>query len=110
MKTNLPLPLIEQFRHRFERRLRPELHTHPKYEIICVHDGTCNYMIGDRCHRVAAGNLIIMNGMTGHGPFFRDRLPFIRSIVYLDPYCRGLTTIIVPKISSRLKGIAVSFH
>ncbi|WP_176706731.1 AraC family transcriptional regulator [Paenibacillus hemerocallicola] len=61
-------------------------HTHPQYEIYYFHSGNCDYMLGERIIRLQPGDLIIMNGMTPHGPKVYEPSEYVRTMFSFDPY------------------------
>ncbi|MDF2724079.1 MAG: AraC family transcriptional regulator [Paenibacillus sp.] len=61
-------------------------HTHPQYEIYYFHNGDCDYMLGERTIRLAPGDLIIMDGMTIHGPTVYEPSRYVRTMFSFDPY------------------------
>lgn len=61
-------------------------HTHPQYEIYYFHSGSCDYMMGERIIRLEPGDLIIMNGMTQHGPRVYEPSEYVRTMFSFDPY------------------------
>lgn len=61
-------------------------HTHPQYEIYYFHSGDCDYTLGQRTIRLAPGDLIIMNGMTPHGPSVCGPSEYVRTMLSFDPY------------------------
>ncbi|MDF2718697.1 MAG: AraC family transcriptional regulator [Paenibacillus sp.] len=78
-------PLVEKFVYRYDRRAPPELHAHPKYELLYIHGGGYNYVIGASMFDVGPGDLIVMNGITPHGPLFDERPSCIRTGISFYP-------------------------
>jgi len=61
-------------------------HTHPQYEIYYFHSGCCDYVLGERIIRLQPGDLIILNGMTSHGPKVYEPNEYVRTMFSFDPY------------------------
>ncbi|MFC6228280.1 AraC family transcriptional regulator [Paenibacillus allorhizosphaerae] len=61
------------------------LHTHPRYEILYFHSGSCSYVLGDRVIPLQPGDLIIMNGMTQHCPKVDRSSEYVRTMFSFDP-------------------------
>ncbi|MBD2862185.1 helix-turn-helix transcriptional regulator [Paenibacillus oceani] len=59
---------LDVFAYRSDYKMPSKFHSHPEYEIYYVHDGGCTYLIGETFYELAPGDLIIMNGMSQHGP------------------------------------------
>lgn len=74
--------LIDIFAYRCHWKMRPRFHTHSEYEIYYFHSGECQYRIGDDCLDLSPGDLIIMNGMSRHGPIMKESC--IRTMVRFD--------------------------
>jgi AraC-like DNA-binding protein len=61
--------------------------SHANYEIFYFHEGRGNYLIGDKIHVLAAGDLIIMHGMTLHCPNAKndEHFKYVRSLLNFEP-------------------------
>ncbi|MEF3305272.1 helix-turn-helix transcriptional regulator [Paenibacillus sp. GYB003] len=60
--------LLDIFAYRTDYIMPSKFHSHPEYEIYYVHGGGCTYLIGETFIDLAPGDLVIMNGMSQHGP------------------------------------------
>ncbi|RKN85787.1 AraC family transcriptional regulator [Paenibacillus ginsengarvi] len=60
--------LLDIFAYRKDYKMASRFHSHPEYEIYYVHDGGCTYLVGETFLELAPGDLLIMNGMSQHGP------------------------------------------
>ncbi|TMV52850.1 helix-turn-helix domain-containing protein [Paenibacillus mesophilus] len=78
-------PLVEKFVYRYDRRAPPDFQGHPKYELLYVHEGGYGYVIGASMFDVTAGDLLVMNGITPHGPIFREKSGCVRTGVAFYP-------------------------
>ncbi|WP_409345168.1 AraC family transcriptional regulator [Paenibacillus sp. MBLB4367] len=67
-----PQSIIEFFAYRMADRIVRFLHSHPEYELIYIHSGWCNYFVGVHSFTLTEGDLIIMNGLSLHGPMMKD--------------------------------------
>jgi AraC-like DNA-binding protein len=74
-----------RFGYRIDTIVDPVFHSHPRYEVYYFHEGSCNYLIGDKIYSLSPGDLILMNGMTLHCAKIDPISPYIRSIVHYDP-------------------------
>ncbi|MFD1956250.1 AraC family transcriptional regulator [Paenibacillus thailandensis] len=73
------------FIYRSDKPIDLQFHSHVFYEVYYFHEGSCNYLIGDKVYALAPGDLIIMYGMTLHRPKVDTHVPYIRSIVHFEP-------------------------
>lgn len=71
--------LLDMFSYKFGRSQKPTFHSHPEYEMLYFHDGVCKYLVGDECYEIASGSLVMMNGMSRHGPIMP--IPCTRTIL-----------------------------
>jgi AraC-like DNA-binding protein len=86
-----------KFSYRESRKIDPEFHSHPEYEIFYFHHGHANYLIGGHIYTLFPGDLIIMHGMTLHRPKVDERYDYVRTVIHFDPsYVLG---------TARLEGI-----
>lgn len=60
-------------------------HSHQNYEIFYFHEGSGNYLIGDRIHILQPGDLLMMHGMTLHCPNMNRDDKYIRTVISFDP-------------------------
>lgn len=74
--------LMDVFAYKTKYMMPPKLHTHLAYEIYYVHFGSCQYIIGDSIINLAPGDLMIMNGLSPHGPIMKELC--IRTMVRFD--------------------------
>ncbi len=85
---NALYPLIDRFKYRHSVVNKSSLpyffHTHPKYEIYYFHSGNCQYKLGNRTIDLVPGDLIVMNGMTEHGPVVNLNEPYVRTMLLFD--------------------------
>lgn len=63
-----PYSLLDIFAYRSDYKMASKFHSHPEYEIYYVHGGGCTYLVGETFFELAPGDLLIMNGMSQHGP------------------------------------------
>lgn len=64
----IPYSLLDIFAYRRDYKMPSKFHSHPEYEIYYVHSGGCTYLIGETFLELAPGDLLIMNGISQHGP------------------------------------------
>lgn len=84
---NAHYPLIDIFRYRLTTTYTRPLyffHTHHKFEIYFLHSGKCEYRLGSQMIDLVPGDLIIMNGMTEHGPVIDLTQPYVRTMILFD--------------------------
>src|SRR5690625_1796198 len=84
---NALYPLIDRFQYRMittSSTLDYYFHTHPKYEIYYFHSGKCKYRLGSNSIELVPGDLIVMNGMTEHGPIVDWSYPYVRTMLLFD--------------------------
>lgn len=74
-----------EFTYRSDNPIALQFHSHTFYEVYYFHEGSCNYLIGDKVYALSPGDLIIMYGMTLHRPKVDNAVPYIRSIVHFEP-------------------------
>lgn len=80
-------PLIDKFRYRMTTMAHQPpffLHTHHKYEIYFFHSGKCQYRLGSNLIDLIPGDVILMNGMTEHGPVLDFDQPYVRTTILFD--------------------------
>lgn len=73
------------FSYRSDKPIDLQFHSHTFYEVYYFHEGSCNYLIGDKVYALAPGDLIILYGMTLHRPKVDNSVPYIRSIIHFEP-------------------------
>lgn len=66
--------------HKYEVRF----HSHQEAELFYFHRGKCTYLIGDKIIHLAAGDLILMNGLTLHRPKLFEGQPYVRSTIHFN--------------------------
>lgn len=78
--------MIEQTEilHRHSHITESAFHSHSRFEIYYFHEGSCNYLIGDKIYVLKPGDLIIMNGMTLHRPHITGDT-YVRTVVHFYP-------------------------
>ncbi|WP_258171390.1 AraC family transcriptional regulator [Paenibacillus sp. R14(2021)] len=88
----LEVPLTMQWQQPIELMYRNDLpmagaqfHSHAFYEMYYFQEGECNYLIGDKLMSLEPGDLLLMHGMTLHCPNPSPEIPYIRTIIHLDP-------------------------
>lgn len=64
--------MFDRYYFRLNAKHETKFHTHADYEINYFYDGSCKLMVGERCIDMAAGSLLIMDGMTPHGPIMQE--------------------------------------
>ncbi|MFC6226211.1 helix-turn-helix domain-containing protein [Paenibacillus allorhizosphaerae] len=81
-----PLKMVE-FVYRKSSPVGSVFQSHPNYEIFYFHEGKGNYLIGDKIHVLAPGDLLIMHGMTLHCPNVRndEHFKYVRSLINFEP-------------------------
>jgi len=102
-------PLFESFNYKLGSKLKPEFHTHAKYEIYYFHSGKCRYWIGGSSIELMPGDLIVMNGMREHGPVMDERFDYIRSTVLFDGATIGMLGLVTDFVDM-LKPFRMSTH
>jgi AraC-like DNA-binding protein/mannose-6-phosphate isomerase-like protein (cupin superfamily) len=63
---------------------QPPLHTHHHYEVLYLHSGSCSYLVGGEIYRLAAGDVLLMNGLTLHRPKAEEGSEYVRSVIHFD--------------------------
>lgn len=78
--------LIDDFKYRYDDTgpMEPTFHSHAMHEIYYFHNGKCKYMIGGKGIDLVPGDLIVMNGMSEHGPVFDSHIAYVRTTVLFD--------------------------
>ncbi|MFC3767485.1 AraC family transcriptional regulator [Paenibacillus sp. GCM10012303] len=71
--------LLDMFYYKSKRSQKPTFHSHPEHEMLYFHEGECKYLVGDECYAIASGSLVMMNGMSRHGPIMPT--PCMRTIL-----------------------------
>lgn len=74
--------LMHTFVFQTKSSSKPSFHSHPEYEMLYFHTGTCKYLIGDECFEITPGSLVIMDGMSRHGPIMSE--PCMRTVLRFD--------------------------
>lgn len=78
-------PLFNEYYYQCQTPFVKTFHTHPQYEIYYFHKGKCDYLIGDYAYSFEPGDVIIMNGMTRHGPIVQRDTEYVRSMYSFYP-------------------------
>ncbi|WP_066196040.1 MULTISPECIES: AraC family transcriptional regulator [Gracilibacillus] len=70
-------------------------HSHLRYEIYYFHEGDCKYVINDDVMELEKNDIIIMNGSTLHGPYPKQGISYVRSVIefsaeWIDPILQQL--------------------
>ncbi|MDF2724190.1 MAG: AraC family transcriptional regulator [Paenibacillus sp.] len=79
---NLANSLLDIFAYRSDYVMPSKFHSHPEYEIYYVHSGGCTYLVGETFIELEPGDLLIMNGMSQHGPIGMEWC--VRTMVRFD--------------------------
>lgn len=77
-------PLLDVFSYRNESFMAAFFHAHSEYEILYVHTGECRYLLGEQIIDLAAGDMIVMNGISSHGPLMEKENKCVRTMVRFD--------------------------
>lgn len=77
-------PLIDVFSSRNESFLSSFFHTHSEYEILYVHAGQCQYLLGTTVVDLTPGDMVVLNGISSHGPLMERQIKCIRTMVRFD--------------------------
>ncbi|WP_158606842.1 helix-turn-helix domain-containing protein [Paenibacillus ginsengarvi] len=77
-------PLIDVFSYRNKSFMSAFFHAHSEYEILYVHTGECRYLLGETIIDLTAGDMIVMNGISSHGPMMEKDITCIRTMVRFD--------------------------
>lgn len=80
----------------------PIIHRHSSHEIYYFYEGDCNFLVGNSWIPMRSGDLLIMHGMSKHGPMMNNAclrtvihfenayhhplLPLLRSVDLLQPF------------------------
>mgnify|MGYP002624284364 FL=1 len=74
-----------QFAYRVDDRPAPFVHSHSEYEILYLHRGAGKYKLGEQILELKPGDLLLMNGMTLHGPQVQHGESYCRTVIHFDP-------------------------
>ncbi|CAG7619272.1 HTH-type transcriptional activator RhaR [Paenibacillus solanacearum] len=85
MNLSRRYPLFNEYYYKHRSPFVKSFHTHTQYEIYFFHQGQCEYMIGDEIFELESGDVIIMNGMTLHGPIADQANEYVRSMFSFYP-------------------------
>ena len=77
--------LFDEYYYLWDYPFTKTLHTHPFYEIYYFHSGKCNYQIGQKTFELQPGSLIILDGLTPHGPIVDKKYDYVRSMFTFHP-------------------------
>ncbi|WP_442951495.1 AraC family ligand binding domain-containing protein [Paenibacillus sp. GYB004] len=77
-------PLIDVFSYRNESFLSSFFHTHSEYEILYVHAGQCQYLLGTTVVDLTPGDMVVLNGLSSHGPLMERQIKCTRTMVRFD--------------------------
>ncbi len=103
-----------EFSYRMTTKPSFGFHSHEHAEIYYFHGGKCTYLIGDQIFSLAAGDLILMHGLTLHCPKLFEGEDYIRTTVHfnqsyfknlLEPM--GMAEVLTP--FSTLSSLLISF-
>lgn len=72
-----------QVNYRHSHMIESAFHSHTQFEIYYFHEGSCNYLIGDKIYVLQPGDLIIMHGMTLHRAHIKGET-YVRTVVHFD--------------------------
>ncbi|MDF2713469.1 MAG: AraC family transcriptional regulator [Paenibacillus sp.] len=64
--------ILDRYHFRLSAQHETKFHKHASYEINYFYEGRCKMMLGDRCVEMSAGCLLIMDGLTPHGPIMNE--------------------------------------
>lgn len=91
IKMLFPYSICDEYYYCFNMRSKTVYHSHPLAEIYYFHSGTGEYILGDTVFQLKQGDLIIMDGLTRHGPKFNAQgAPFVRTMFQFEPYALRL--------------------
>lgn len=65
--------------------MKEVLHSHLLYEIYYFHSGKVSYQIGEHVFELHPGSLIILNGLTPHGPIVDKKHEYVRTMFTFHP-------------------------
>ncbi|CAG7654313.1 helix-turn-helix domain-containing protein [Paenibacillus allorhizosphaerae] len=85
MKLPLPYSLFGEYYYNWPKKKKFSFHSHALYEIFYLHSGKGDFWLGDRRISLHPGDLIIMDGLTPHGPKVYADDEYVRSMFQLDP-------------------------
>lgn len=85
MNLKRQYPLFNEYYYKWGTPFVKSFHTHPQYEIYYFHKGQCDYLIGNEIFDLEPGDLIVMNGMTLHGPIVDRDSEYVRSMFSFYP-------------------------
>ncbi|CAG7643465.1 helix-turn-helix domain-containing protein [Paenibacillus allorhizosphaerae] len=85
MNLSRRYPLFNEYYFKHRTPFVKSFHTHSQYEIYYFHKGKCDYLIGDEVFELESGDVIIMNGMTLHGPIVDRANEYVRSMFSFYP-------------------------
>lgn len=91
MKQFFPYSVCNNYYYCWGQRSIRTYHSHYLSEIYYFHSGSGEYILGDTIIQLTPGDLIIMDGLTPHGPKFGSlQDEFIRTMFQFEPYAARL--------------------
>lgn len=85
MKQSLPYSLFGEYYYNWPKKKKFSFHSHTLYEIFYLHSGKGDFWLGDQKISLHPGDLIIMDGLTPHGPKVYADDDYVRSMFQFDP-------------------------
>ena len=85
MKRPLPYSLFCEYYYNWPRKKKFSFHSHTSYEIFYFHSGKGDFWLGDQKISLQPGDLIIMDGLTPHGPKVYADGDYVRTMFQFDP-------------------------
>lgn len=76
---------FDSFNYRVTYRMRPLFHSHSACEIYYFHSGKCEYLLQGHLIELEPGDLIILNGISEHGPISDGNYEYKRSTIMFQP-------------------------
>ncbi|CAG7643469.1 AraC family transcriptional regulator [Paenibacillus allorhizosphaerae] len=83
--TGVRPPLFDEYHYRCTCKKSNPLYGVPRYEIYYFHEGTGDFLLGDRVIRLAPGDLIITDGTTQHGMRVESRESNVHTMMTFSP-------------------------
>ena len=74
-----------QFAYMIDYQPVKYVHSHSEYEILYFHRGASKYKLGEQILELKPGDLLLMNGMTLHGPQVQNGESYCRTVIHFDP-------------------------